>query len=99
MDRAPSILHAACAKAPGHAQTTSPDTLPASCPSPPARGEREGPIAQRWEGEVGAGERSGIPHLTPTLSAPKGGEGGIPTTRLVAGSVLIIACADNLVRR
>src|SRR5207249_886579 len=39
------------------------------------RGEREGPGAQRWEGEVGLGERSGIPHLTPTLSAPEGGEG------------------------
>jgi len=24
---------------------------------------------------VGAGQRSGIPHLTPTLSAPEGGEG------------------------
>src|SRR5438445_7538406 len=45
-------------------------------PSPPFRGEREGPIAQRWEGEVGVGERTGIPHLTPTLSAPGGGEGG-----------------------
>src|SRR5207237_4496471 len=40
-------------------------------PSPPFRGEREGPIAQRWEGEVGFSERSGIPHL----SAPEGGEG------------------------
>src|SRR5205085_5205300 len=27
------------------------------------------------EGEVGVGKRSGIPHLTPTLSAPEGGEG------------------------
>src|SRR5438132_9178604 len=44
-------------------------------PSPPFRAEREGPIAQRWEGEVGIGKRSGIPHLTPTLSAPGGGEG------------------------
>src|SRR6185503_7688056 len=34
------------------------------------RGEKEGPIAQRWEGEVGVGGRSGIPHLTPILSAP-----------------------------
>src|SRR5437868_12986908 len=34
-----------------------------------------GPVAQRREGEVGVGERSGIPHLTPTLSAPRGGEG------------------------
>ena len=40
-------------------------------PSPPFRGEREA-----WEGEVGRhGKRSGIPHLTPALSAPKGGEG------------------------
>ncbi len=44
-------------------------------PSPPFRGEREGPIAQRWEGEVGLDERSGIPHLTPALSAPRGGKG------------------------
>jgi hypothetical protein len=44
-------------------------------PSPPVRGEREGPIAERWEGEVGVGKRSGIPHLTPALSAPEGGEG------------------------
>src|SRR5438045_3972402 len=45
-------------------------------PSPPFRAEREGPGAERWEGEVGfVGERSGIPHLTPTLSAPEGGEG------------------------
>src|SRR5712691_12706350 len=44
-------------------------------PSPPFRGEREGPIAERWEGEVGIAERSGIPHLTPALSAPWGGEG------------------------
>jgi error-prone DNA polymerase len=45
------------------------------CPSPPCRGEREGPIAEQWEGEVGDGERSGILHLTPALSPPKGGEG------------------------
>ena len=48
-------------------------------PSPPFRGEREGPAQQAWEGEVGVGERSGIPHLTPALSAPQwstaGGEG------------------------
>jgi uncharacterized protein (DUF488 family) len=42
--------------------------------SPPFRGEREGPGAKRWEGEVGIGERPGIPHLTPALSAPGGGE-------------------------
>ena len=51
----------------------------AKIPSSPFRAEREGPIAQRWEGEVGAGDRSGTPHLTPTLSAPQrtkaGGEG------------------------
>jgi very-short-patch-repair endonuclease len=40
--------------------------------SPPFREEREGP-AQR-EGEVGA-SADGDPHLTPTLSAPEGGEG------------------------
>jgi hypothetical protein len=53
-------------------------------PSPPFRGEREGPIAARREGEVGvnrtagvspacrpeAGGPSGTPHLTPTFSAP-----------------------------
>ena len=48
---------------------------PADNPSPPFRGEREGPVPQAREGEVGIGERSGIPHLTPTLSAPRGGEG------------------------
>src|SRR6059058_5608873 len=45
-------------------------------PSPPFRGEREGPSAERWEGEVGAGNCSGIPHLTPALSAPKGTKTG-----------------------
>jgi adenosylcobinamide kinase / adenosylcobinamide-phosphate guanylyltransferase len=52
-----------------------------TCPSPPFRGEREGPAPQAWEGEVGAGNgqndgRSASPHLTPALSAPSGGEGG-----------------------
>ena len=46
-----------------------------SRPSPPFRGEREGPAPVAREGEVGGDERSGIPHLTPTLSAPGGGEG------------------------
>src|SRR5439155_7284743 len=46
-------------------------------PSPPFRGEREGPAPEAWEGEVGAGRRSGIPHLTPALSAPGDGEGVI----------------------
>ncbi len=44
-------------------------------PSPPSRGEREGPVAKRWEGEVGVGRRTEIPHLTPALSALEGGEG------------------------
>src|SRR5205807_7303872 len=53
------------------------ETARRDLPSPPFRGEREGPSAERWEGEVGIGERSGIPHLTPTLSAPGGGEGAV----------------------
>src|SRR5713101_5155402 len=45
-------------------------------PSPPFRGEREGTHCGamgrvRWVSARG----SGIPHLTPTLSAPRGGEG------------------------
>jgi error-prone DNA polymerase len=51
------------------------EPLEAENPSPPFRAEREGPIAHRWEGEVGLRPRAEIPHLTPTLSAPKGGEG------------------------
>jgi hypothetical protein len=59
---------------------------PVRNPSPPFRGEREGPTphgsaqsaargqAPAWEGEVG-GHPPGIPHLTPALSAPRGGEG------------------------
>jgi hypothetical protein len=39
------------------------------------RGEREGPTPQAWEGEVGDRDPLGIPHLTPALSAPRGGEG------------------------
>ena len=38
-------------------------------------GEGGDPLRSNGEGEVGIGERSGIPHLTPTLSAPGGGEG------------------------
>jgi ATP-dependent Lhr-like helicase len=45
-------------------------------PSPPFRGEREGPDAERREGEVGVGLASEIPHLTPTLSAPLNSKGG-----------------------
>ena len=44
-------------------------------PSPPFWGRGRGPTLQAWEGEVGIGYRSGIPHLTPALSAPGGGEG------------------------
>jgi cobyrinic acid a,c-diamide synthase len=62
-------------------------------PSPPFRGEREGPIAQRWEGEVGVGGRSGIPHLTPALSVPRGGEG--VTTWLVPPLASRIAVATD----
>jgi hypothetical protein len=39
-------------------------------PSPPFRGEREGPAPHAWEGEVGDRNRSESPHLTPALSAP-----------------------------
>ncbi len=45
-------------------------------PSPPFRGEREGPVAKRWEGEVSAAADRllGPPH--PTLSPqPAEGEG------------------------
>jgi cytochrome c oxidase assembly protein subunit 15 len=46
-------------------------------PSPPLRGEREGPTPKAWEGEVGdatSAQRRGPPH--PTLSSrPAGGEG------------------------
>src|SRR5437660_12294371 len=51
--------------------------LPLGNPSPPFRGEREGPTAEPWEGEVGLGRRSGIPHLPPTLPAPQGGGGEV----------------------
>src|SRR5258708_7890410 len=40
-------------------------------PSSPFRGEREGPGAERWEGEVGVGECSGIPHLTLPSPPPR----------------------------
>src|SRR5579863_10206340 len=57
-----------------------------SNPSPPFSGEREADAKRRqppdghpprraFRGEVGRGERSGIPHLTPALSAPRGREG------------------------
>jgi DNA polymerase III alpha subunit len=71
--------------------TLEPLAATAENPSPPFRGEREGPAPQAREGEVGfdwtAGVSpatcgrdgrgpSGIPHLTPTLSAPQGTQAG-----------------------
>jgi hypothetical protein len=52
-------------------------------PSPPFRAEREGLAPKAREGEVGRAARvsvedAGIPHLTPALSAPRGGEGVRP---------------------
>ena len=49
----------------------------AQMPSPPFRAEREGPAPKAWEGEVGAGERSGIPHLTPNPLRPQGRRGRV----------------------
>ena len=49
------------------------------------RGEREGPSPKGWEGEVGSTPPFGMrgsPHLTPTLSAPKGGEGDVRRPKL-----------------
>jgi hypothetical protein len=48
----------------------------AKTPSPPFRGEREG-TRRKAVGRVRWAYcwRSEIPHLTPTLSAPRGGEG------------------------
>jgi hypothetical protein len=45
-------------------------------PSPPFRGEREGPAPEAWEGEVGdaADPLDGPPH--PTLSPRAAGEEG-----------------------
>jgi len=48
------------------------------CPAPLRRvaGEREGPAAQRWEGEVACSRLRCCPatHLTPTLSPRKRAE-------------------------
>src|SRR6266849_4696493 len=57
--------------APAARQNTATSRHRSILPSPPFRGEREGPTPEAWEGEVGVGERSGIPHLTPTLSPPR----------------------------
>jgi urease accessory protein len=44
-------------------------------PSPPFRGEREGPVAQRWEGEVGvAAARHAAPPYPSLSPRPAGGE-------------------------
>ncbi|MGE3284153.1 MAG: COX15/CtaA family protein, partial [Alphaproteobacteria bacterium] len=57
-------------------------------PSPPFRGEREGPAPKAWEGEVGAGQRSGVSPLTPTLSS---GGGERVSSAWRRGAVAIIA--------
>src|SRR5437762_1284054 len=59
------IARAALAVAPGLAierlvALARASALIADNPSPPFRGEREGPAPQAWEGEVGVGKRSGI---------------------------------------
>src|SRR6202043_1693699 len=69
-DRAEQVAKDGGDDDPGHRNTVAANT-----PSPPFRAEREGPAPKAWEREVGVGERSGIPHLTPALSAPGGGEG------------------------
>jgi len=64
-------------------------------PSLPFRAEREGPVAQRREGEVGADNRAGLPHLTPALSAPGGGEAASRRglRRKTLGPVLLLMLA------
>ena len=52
-----------------------PNTKPPEESLSALRGEREGPNPQGWEGEVGRPRDRWIPHLTPALSAPGGGEG------------------------
>src|SRR6267142_2163168 len=64
------------------------------CPSPPACGGRgRGPARLRREGEVGSSavRDGGLPHLTPTLSAPKGGEEDIPAACLAVRSMHALA--------
>jgi HK97 family phage prohead protease len=45
------------------AEPAGPSSMPSrkQIPSPPLRGEREGPTPQAWEGEVGASGRAGAP--------------------------------------
>ena len=69
------------------------------------QGGEGGPIAERWEGEVGICRRSGIPHLTPTLSAPGGRRGSYggdakldaPFIELMAGCYLPITRSRVLI--
>src|SRR5271165_4263033 len=89
------------ANALGHAHISAgTDLSRASCPSPPACGGRGRGPARRQpqargldprgrEGEVGGAAVRGVelPHLTPTLSAPKGGEGDNSAICLAVRSV------------
>jgi cytochrome c oxidase assembly protein subunit 15 len=56
-------------------------------PSPPVWGEREGPAKR--EARVGTG-RPQISHLTPTLSAPRGEEGGFLWRRAAEMVILLV---------
>jgi drug/metabolite transporter (DMT)-like permease len=53
-------------------------------------GEEGDPSRSDGEGEVGIDERSGIPHLTPTRSAPEGGEGVNGNSQKPAGRPRIV---------
>ena len=56
-------------------------------PSPPLRGEREGPDPQRREGEVGGAQAGITALLTPTVTPrPAGGEGENGRSRSIDGS-------------
>src|SRR5204863_1919830 len=66
-----------------------------SDPSPPCRAEREGPIAERWEGEVGVDQPP--PQPSPVNGGgghgsggenppPQAGEGGARSARVGAGA-------------
>jgi glutamate 5-kinase len=63
-------------------------------------GEGGDPLRSNGEGEVGVGERSGIPHLTPTLSAPEGGEEvtrePTPAAALAAARRLVVKIGSAL---
>ena len=63
-------------------------------------GEGGDPPRSGGEGEVGVGERSGIPHLTPTLSVPEGGEGvprgPTPAAALTAARRLVVKIGSAL---